>query len=234
MPPDDYRDVAVAIITRNEEGAIGAVIDGVREVLSGSRFYVVDDSSDNTKSVALSKGATVSDGPGRGFGPAFHQALMTPSEPIVVTLDADGTYPPEAFPELISLIRSGYDVAGANRFGFGRPSTMPLSNYAINRLLSAIASLRSRTRLCDVHSGQRAYRREVLHAIKWDYNYDAFPIDLLFIPAVLGMKISEIPIEYRKRIGETTLNRWSSGKASLQRIFRRRRDILATRSRTQT
>lgn len=229
MFPADYQDVAVAIITRNEELAIGSVIDGIHSSLPGACVYVVDDSTDSTKEVASAKGAFVFDGPRRGFGPAFHQALLTPTEPIVLTIDADGTYPSEIFPELVELVRAGADVAGANRLGFGRPSTMPFRNYVVNVLLSRIASIRSHTPVRDVHSGQRAYRREVLHGFVWDYGYDAFPIDLIFIPAMVGMKTVEIPIEYRERIGVTTLNRWSSGKASLKRLFRSRQEINSSR-----
>ena len=220
-----YEDVAVAIITRNEEKAIAKVVTDIRKALPEAAVYIIDDSSDNTKQIAEECGAKVSDGPRSGFGPAFHQALLTPSEPIIVTVDADDTYPVEMFSTLIEKVREGYDIAGANRIGYGRPRTMPLQNYLINRMLSLIASVRSKRNIGDVHSGQRAYKREVLHSFKWDYGYDAFPIDLIFIPAMCGMNIIEFPIVYRERIGDTTLNRWSSGKASLKRLFRKKSEI---------
>jgi glycosyltransferase involved in cell wall biosynthesis len=221
----DFSDVAVAIITRNEEKAIAKVIGDVKSALPGAKVYVVDDSTDRTKDVAAGMGAIVSDGPRRGFGPAFHQALLTPPEPIIVTVDADDTYPVDVFPVLIDLVRRGVDVAGANRLGFGRPSTMPLANYLINVVLSKIASVRSRSKVLDVHSGQRAYRRDVLHAFSWRFDFEAFPIDLIFIPATCGYSVVEVPIAYRERIGETTLERWPSGKASLKRLTRRKRSI---------
>lgn len=225
MTTNQYSDVAVVMITRNEERAIQKVIaDAIRE-LPGSRVYVIDDSTDSTAELARQSGAQVFDGPRSGFGPAMHQALLTPDEAIIVTVDADDTYPPEILPTLVGLVREGIDVAGADRLGRSRPTAMPLSNYLVNRSLSLTASARARRRIHDVHSGQRAYRRELLHSIRWDYGYDAFPIDLIFIPAMLGYKVLEIPIEYRDRVGETTLHRWSSGKASLRRLLRARRDI---------
>ena len=121
MSGTDFSDVAVAIITRNEEKAIAKVIGDVQGALPGAKVYVVDDSTDRTKEVAASLGAFVSDGPRKGFGPAFHQALLTPAEPIIVTVDADDTYPVEAFRVLIDLVRGGADIAGANRLGHGRP-----------------------------------------------------------------------------------------------------------------
>jgi len=222
-----YEDVAVVLITRNEERAIRKVLLDAKAVLPGAKLYVVDDSTDSTPTIALEEGAHVSRGPGQGFGPAMHQALLTPTEDIVLTVDADDTYPPEAFPKLVTMIRQGVDVAGTNRLGRRRPSSMPRSNYLVNRLLSLIASARARQRVRDVHSGQRAYRREVLHSIQWDYGFEAFPVDLILMPAILGYSVEEFEIPYRERIGETTLHRWSSGKASMKRLLRRKRDIVA-------
>ena len=136
-----FSDVAVVIITRNEEKSIAKVVRDVQNALPGVAVYVVDDSTDNTKEIAIACGAIVSDGPRRGFGPAFHQALLTPQEPIVATIDADNTYPAEAFPALIDLIRNGSDVAGANRLGYGRPSAMPLQNYVSNVVQSGHAKI---------------------------------------------------------------------------------------------
>ena len=229
MTTNTFNDVAVAMITRNEEKAIEKVIVAIKGSLPGAKIYVVDDSSDETKQIATACGAIVFDGPRRGFGPAFIQALLTPIEPIVVTIDADDTYPVTALPILIELIRDGAEVAGANRLGLARPKTMPFSNYIMNLLLSKYASLRSGVQIRDVHSGQRAYRREVLHGFKWDFGYDALPIDLIFIPALCGLNVVEIPIEYLERIGVTTLNRWSSGKASLKRLSRSRSTILGSK-----
>jgi len=224
---NEFDDVAVVLITRNEEAAVRKVLSDAKQALPGARLYVVDDSTDATPELARQEGAHVFQGPGRGFGPAMHQALMAPNEPIIVTLDADDTYPAMMLPVLVRHVRDGFDVAGADRLGLRRPSTMPWSNYLANRSLSLFATVRARQRIKDVHSGQRAYRREVLHAIDWDYGYDAFPIDLIFIPAMLGFRVIELPITYRERVGETTLRRWSSGKASLRRLGRSRRAMRA-------
>jgi glycosyltransferase involved in cell wall biosynthesis len=215
-----YPDVAIVMITRNEEAAVTKVIRDAQQALPGAEVFVIDGSSDATPQLAREAGATVIPEPGGGFGPAMHAALMTPHHPIVVTVDADDTYPPSAFPVLVRLIREGWDVAGTDRLGARRPDAMKLLNWTANHLFSGVASLRSRTRLRDVHSGQRAYRATVLHSFDWDYSGLAFPVDLLFWPALAGLKVTEIPIEYAERIGETKLGRWVSGKATVRRLVR--------------
>ncbi|MGA2283477.1 MAG: glycosyltransferase family 2 protein [Candidatus Dormibacteria bacterium] len=210
------------MITRNEEAAVGKVIREAREALPGAEIFVIDGSTDGTPEIARQLGATVLREPGGGFGPALHAALMAPRQPIIVTVDADDTYPPSAFPMLVSLIREGWDVVGTDRLGRHRPKTMKLINWIANHAFSSLASLRARTRLRDVHSGQRAYRSELLHSFDWDFSGLAFPVDLLFWPALTRHKVTEIAIPYRERVGDTKLRRWKSGRATLRRLLRSR------------
>jgi glycosyltransferase involved in cell wall biosynthesis len=220
-----YSDVAVVMITRNEEAAVAKVIRDAQEALPGAEIFVIDGSTDATPEIARKLGATVVPEPGGGFGPALHAALTTPHHDIVVTVDADDTYPASAFPVLVRLIREGWDVAGTDRLGTHRPKSMNLFNWFANHAFSGLASLRARTRLRDVHSGQRAYRSDVIHSFDWDYAGLAFPVDLLFWPALVGRKVTEIPITYSERIGETKLRRWRSGKATMRRLLRPRSSV---------
>jgi glycosyltransferase involved in cell wall biosynthesis len=228
----DYSDVAVVMITRNEELAVEKVVKDAFLNLPGCSVFVIDGSSDQTAELAALAGAIVIQEPGGGFGPALHCALKTPSSDfsIVATVDADDTYPPEILPELIRMVRSGVDVAGANRLTITPTKHMPIINWAANLTFNLIATCRARRVIRDVHSGQRAYKREVIFMFDWDYKGYAFPIDLLFWPAMAGLKIEEIQIVYRERIGETTLVRGPSGRASVQRLFRKKSDIRLSRS----
>ena len=38
--------------------------------------------------------------------------------------------------------------------------------------------------------------------------------------------MTEVSIEYSERVGETTLNRWQSGRATIRRLSRRRSGVL--------
>jgi glycosyltransferase involved in cell wall biosynthesis len=219
--PSDYSDVAVVMITRDEEGAIAKVVDDAFAALPGCEVIVVDGSSDRTPTIAAEHGARVIREPSGGAAPALLCALRASSRPIVVTVDADDTYPAEVFPTLVSRVRDGDDIAGTNRLGLRPPRAMPVRNWVANIAFNLIASVHARRVLRDVHSGQRCYRRELIDHFDWDTTGRAFPVDLLLWPAVAGAKITEIPIPYRERIGETTLHRWSDGTETLRRLFRR-------------
>ncbi len=217
----EYSDVAVVMITRNEEGAVGKVVDDAFAALPGCEVIVVDGSTDRTPVIAAEHGAQVIREPSGGPAPALLCALRASSRPIVASVDADDTYPAEVFPELVRRVRAGDDIAGTTRLGLRPPPAMPVRNWIANITFNLIASVHARRILRDVHSGQRCYRRELLDQFDWDTTGRAFPVDLLLWPAIAGAKISEVPIPYRERIGETTLNRWSDGTQTLRRLFRR-------------
>lgn len=219
--PRDYDDVSVVMITRNEEGAIAKVVDDARSALPGCDVIVVDGSSDRTPEIAKEHGAQVFREPSGGPAPALLYALRASTRPIVVTVDADDTYPADVYPELVRRVREGDDVAGTNRLGRRPPKAMPLRNWVANVLFNVVASVHATRVLRDVHSGQRAYRREIIDHFDWDTTGRAFPVDLLLWPAIAGCRISEIDIPYRERIGETTLHRWIDGRETLRRLFRR-------------
>ena len=223
----NFNDVAVVMITRNEELAVQKVVKDAFSQLPGCSVFVIDGSIDRTAELATLAGARVIQEPGGGFGPALHCALLTPGPEfnVIVTIDADDTYPPEIFPELVKLVKEGFHVAGANRLTLTPTKHMPFINWAANMCFNIIASVRSRKVVKDVHSGQRAYKRSLIHEYEWDFRGYAFPIDLIFWPALTGKKIKEININYRERIGETKLVRGRSGKASILRLFRRRSSI---------
>src|ERR1700689_2123035 len=93
--PSDYSDVAVVMITRNEEGAIGKVVDDAFAALPGCEVIVVDGSDDRTPKIAADHGARVMREPSGGAAPALLCALRASSRPFVASVDADDTYPAE-------------------------------------------------------------------------------------------------------------------------------------------
>jgi glycosyltransferase involved in cell wall biosynthesis len=219
-PTAPFADAAVVMISRNEERAIAKVVKDVQDVVPGAQVIVVDGSSDRTPEIAARHGARVIPEPGGGPASALITALRAGDRPIVATVDADDTYPPEILPAMIELARCSFDVVGTDRLGFGRPATMPQGNYIANQFFNVIASLRARRRVRDVHTGMRAYRRAVIDQFNWDVAGLALPVDLLLWPIAARLRVLELPIEYRDRIGTTTLVRFPGTLWTLRRLLR--------------
>ena len=217
----DFTDVSVAIITRNEEESIATTVRALFEALPGVEVVVVDGSSDATPEIAAKLGARVQREPPGGAAPALLAALRASERPVVVTIDADYTYPVEVIPELVRRIRAGDDVAGTDRMGRWQRDAISFSQWFVSVAFGVIATLRARRRLRDVHSAERAYRRTLIDEFDWDTEGSAFPVDLLLWPAMAGYRITEVPIVYRPRTGgESKLPRWTGGTRTMSRLLR--------------
>jgi len=59
--------------------------------------------------------------------------------------------------------------------------------------------------------------------VQWNANGPALPVDMLVVPYRMGYRVTEVPIEYRERIGETTLRRFKSTWWTFKRLWRARK-----------
>ncbi len=214
--------VTVSMITLNEEAAVAKVVGDIRRVVPDAEIFVVDSSRDRTAEVAESLGCRVfKQFPPKGYGPAMDRAVRDARGDIVITLDCDDTYPVDAIPKLVALIDDGWDLVNATRLA-KRPKAMPFTNYIANRAFAWTARLLHGIRTTDVHSGMRAYRKSMINAVQWDPNGPALPVDMLILPYRRGFRVTEIPIEYRERIGATTLQRFRSTVWTFKRLWNAR------------
>lgn len=215
--------LTVSMITMNEEGAIAKVIGDIRRVAPGAEILVVDSSKDRTPEIAASLGCRVlRQFPPQGYGPAMDRAVREAAGDIVITLDCDDTYPVDAIPRMVALIDEGYDLVNTTRVAT-RPQAMPFANFLANRVFALGARLLHGLRTTDVHSGMRAYRKSMIDAVQWNARGPALPVDMLVVPYRRGFRVTELVIDYRERIGTTTLHRFSSTWWTFKRLWKARR-----------
>lgn len=215
--------ISVAMITMNEEKAVAQVIQDIRAAL-GEREHeivIVDSSKDRTAEIARELGARViRQFPPEGYGRAMARVLKESRGDVVVTLDCDGTYPATKIPRIADMVLKGEcDLVNASRLQT-RPASMPLANYFANSLFAVTGYLLLGVKSTDLHSGMRAYSREIIEAVEVDPNGPALPVELLLKPALAGFRIREIFIPYGERIGVTTLGRFESTVWTFRRILR--------------
>ncbi len=96
---------------------------------------------------------------------------------------------------------------------------MPWANYLANAGFALIASVLFGRRLTDLHSGMRAYRKTMIDELKFDAGGPALPVDLLLLPIKRGYKVGSRFIDYRERIGQSTMDPLPSAWWTLKRIF---------------
>jgi glycosyltransferase involved in cell wall biosynthesis len=211
------------MVALNEAGAIGKVVGDLKRMVPEAEIVVVDSSTDRTGEIAEQLGCRViRQIPPAGYGPAMHEGLTAAGGEIVVTLDCDDTYPIESIPLLVSKIDDGFDLVNASRMK-GKPAAMSLPNYLANWTFAWTAGWLCGVKTTDVHSGMRAYRRTMLEKLPYDPAGMALPVELLVACNRLGFKCAEVFIDYRLRIGATTLRPVEGTFWTVRRLWKWRR-----------
>ena len=215
--------LTVSMITMNEEGAVAKVVADIRRVAPDAEILLVDSSKDRTAEIAEGLGCRViKQFPPQGYGPAMNRAVREASGEIVITLDCDDTYPVEEIPRLRKMVEDGFDLVNTTRV-HKRPKAMPFANFLANRAFALGARVLHGIRTTDVHSGMRAYRKTMIDKVQWNEKGAALPVDMLLVPFRQGFLVAEVPIDYRERIGQTTLHRLSSTVWTFRRLWNARK-----------
>ncbi|HIH76037.1 MAG TPA: glycosyltransferase family 2 protein [Methanomassiliicoccales archaeon] len=217
--------LSVIIPTMNEEESIGQVIDSVHQALQGWDFeiLVVDTSSrDRTREIAAEKGAVVIDEPRRGYGRAYKTGFERSKGDVIATLDADCTYPAEEIPALYrTLMDQDLDFITTNRFAQLEEGAMTAKHRLGNFALTFTSNLFFGVKIKDSQSGMWVFRRGILDQLV--LSDDGMPMsEEIKIEAFRKVKSLEVPITYRRRVGEVKLSSWKDGWKNMKFLFKKR------------
>jgi glycosyltransferase involved in cell wall biosynthesis len=194
--------VVVVIPTLNEEASIAAVVQSIPRPLV-SRVIVADGGSrDATASQAKAAGAEVIDA-GRGYGRACLAATLAAEDAeIVAFMDGDGADDPQNIARLVEPIRAEhYDFVISSRARGERESgSIAWHQLAAGRLAGWGMRLLYGVRYTDM-CALRAIRREALLALGMRELGYGWNIEMQMRAARAGLRILEIPVDYRKRSG---------------------------------
>ena len=96
---------------------------------------------------------------------------------------------------------------------------MPWLNYFANKAFALLASILFLTSLNDLHSGMRAYKKDLIKKLNFNANGPALPVELLLRPLKNGSRIKFIFINYHQRIGDSTMKPLENAWWTLKRIL---------------
>jgi glycosyltransferase involved in cell wall biosynthesis len=196
------QSVAVIIPTFNEAESIAAVI---AEMPHGvvDRVIVADGgSSDGTPQRARDAGAEVI-AVGRGYGLAcLTGARAAADAEIVVFMDGDGADDPAAIAALIAPIQSrscDFVIASRTR-GTREPGSMAWHQLLAGRVIGFLIGLLYGVRYTDM-CALRAVRRDTLLTLGMREMTYGWNLEMQMRAARLGLRVREVPVDYRRRIG---------------------------------
>ena len=208
-------EVSVVIPCLNEEAAVGAVVDEAQRGIAASgrsgEVIVVDNgSTDRSAEIAAAHGAVVVREPERGYGRAYLTGLAHANGTYVVMGDADGTYPLQELGKFVDELEHGSDLVLGSRFnGNIQAGAMPWAHRWIgNPILTGMLNRMFGVRVSDAHCGMRALRRSALDSLDLHSTGMEFASEMVFKAFRRKLSVSEIPIDYRPRTGESKLSRY--------------------------
>jgi glycosyltransferase involved in cell wall biosynthesis len=208
--------LSVVVPAYNEEGGIAEILDRILSIqpglqavgVEGPEVLVVDDGSrDRTREIvsAYKNVRLICHEKNRGYGGALKTGFRNASGNLLAFLDADGTYPPENFPELCQAALKGADLVIGSRMA-GAKSEMPAVRRLGNSAFATLVTLIGAQRVSDSASGMRVFRRDILDRLY------PLPDGLNFTPVMStraiheNLKMVEVPIPYSERVGRSKLS----------------------------
>jgi glycosyltransferase involved in cell wall biosynthesis len=202
--------VTVLLPAYNEEQAIVATIQRIKELHPDFEILVVDDgSTDKTMQAAMDAGANVWPHPYNiGNGAAIKTGLRCVQGDWVVMMDADGQHKPEDIAKLLDY-RDRFDmVVGARSSG----SETALHRDIANKLYNWFASYVTKFEVKDLTSGFRLMKTEV--ARQYIYllpNTFSYPSTLTMAYLRSGRSVKYVPIQTLARKGKSKIKLLSDG-----------------------
>ncbi|MFQ6050279.1 MAG: glycosyltransferase family 2 protein [Candidatus Hydrothermarchaeota archaeon] len=201
--------VSTIIPVLNEEEAIGKVIDEIPKELVDDILVVDNGSNDKSAEVAEIRGAEVIFEPERGYGRACLAGVnyIKKSPPdIVVFMDGDYSYFPEEIEKLVKpIMNDEYDlVLGSRILGEREEGSMPQLSILINKLFTKLVSSIYKVKITDI-SPFRAIRYSSLITLRMKEGGYGWTAEMILKSARRDLRILEVPVRYRKRIGESKI-----------------------------
>lgn len=204
--------IDIIIPAYNEEESIPLVLRDIPKSLVREIIVCNNNSTDNTAQVAQATGATVIDAPQKGYGSAClkgmeHIKSKARQPDIIVFLDGDYSDHPEELPKLIApILNEGIDmVIGSRALGNLEKGAMQPQQIFGNWLATTLIKLFYKYEFTDL-GPFRAICYDKLMALEMSDPDFGWTVEMQVKAAKYGMKCTEVPVNYRHRIGVSKIS----------------------------
>lgn len=216
--------IGLVIPAFNEEQALPLVLGDLPRGMLDRTVVVDNDSTDATARLAREGGAEVVSERRRGYGQACLAGIARLLEPgdggraglgdddVIVFLDADYSDHPEELPAVVAPILAGRaDMVIGSRVlgGAGMDALLPQAWFG-NRLACFLMRLLFGARYTDL-GPFRAIRVEALRRLRMVDTDFGWTVEMQLKARSCGLAVEEVPVRYRKRVGESKITGTVSG-----------------------
>ena len=231
-PSEGSRRVVVLIPALDEEGALPLVLSAIPMDLVDLVVVVDNGSRDRTAAVAREGGARVVEETRRGYGQACLAGLELLLEggpgieplrdaDVVVFLDADRSDHPEELSLVAGPVLSDEAdlVIGSRMIQAGsRAALLPQARFG-NRLACFLIRVLFGARYTDL-GPFRAIRADALRHLRMADRDFGWTVEMQLKAAVAGLRVCEVPVRYRPRIGTSKITgTWAGTLGASRKIL---------------
>lgn len=203
----EKKNIVVIIPAFNEENSVANVLREIPNEFVSEVIVVNNNSNDKTKINAEKAGATVLDEKRQGYGYACLKGIAyvkgkKPQPDIVIFIDADYSDYPEEMRELIKpIIEQDYDmVIGSRALGNREQGSMTPQQVFGNKLATHLMKFLYGVKYTDLGPFRAIKYDKLLELEMRDTTY-GWTVEMQLKAARKKMKTTEVPVNYRKRIG---------------------------------
>jgi hypothetical protein len=219
--------------TLNEEKGVGITIESIHTDFFHKKKWeleiiIVDgNSKDKTREIAKEKGAQVIVEKRKGYGRAYKTGLAKATGDIIVTGDADATYPFDQIHKYIDyLIKNDLDFITTDRFAQLEHGSMSLTHQFGNLVLAATLRVLFWINVKDSQSGMWIFKKTSLDKIQpLEDFHDGMPFsEELKIEMFTSkeIKAKETPSTLYIREGRAKLESFTDGWKNFKFLFKKR------------
>ena len=209
--------VTIVIPTLNEQEAIGKVLDELFSIGLKNILVVDGYSSDGTLDTAKKYPISVILQHGKGKAGALKTAFKNVKTPYMIVMDGDFTYDPSCIHRFLEHMQSYDQIIGVRNLDDKKNISVlhELGNKIITKTFNALMG----TSLSDVCCGMYALRTEI--AKDMNLSSTSFDVEAEIAAQIASSgRITDVPINYRQRIGKQKLSTWKHGFKILNTILK--------------
>lgn len=198
--------VSVIIPVLNEEKAIAKVINDIPQELVQEIIVVDNGCTDNTAEIARDHGAKVILEQRKGYGSACLAGIAAvEGADIIVFIDGDYSDDPTELSLLIQPIQENQaDFVIGTRKPSEKGALLPQAQFG-NKLATFLINSFYGVKYTDL-GPFRAIRHSILTELDMQDQTYGWTVEMQLKAAKMGMRVQEIPVNYRKRIGTSKIS----------------------------
>jgi glycosyltransferase involved in cell wall biosynthesis len=193
--------VSIVMPCLNEHETLAVCIHKARAALErfgidGEIIVADNGSTDDSVEIARTLGACVVEEKKTGYGNAYRAGITAARGEYIVIGDSDDSYDFSDVGRFIEKLKEGFDlVMGTRLRGAIDKGAMPwMHRYIGNPLLTKILNIFFRSGISDAHCGMRGFTKSAYQKMELQTAGMEFASEMVIKAALIGLKITEIPI----------------------------------------